>query len=388
MLKKIKANADKLLIALYIILPLAASLKQYLKGSFNNYLIFKYTFINTINGHPLYKEQPEFFFDSNHYGPFFGLLFAPFALLPDFIGILLWTLFVSFALFFAIRKVPISKSQQNLVLLICSHELLTSLFNLQSNSFIAALIILSFVFAVKHKEIVSGLLIAMGFLVKLYGIVGFAFILFAKNKVKYIASFIVFTLLLALLPALISSVPFQIQGYQDWYISLSTKTNLNVTSTMQNISVIGLIQKTIDPDATTRNILLGGLLMMLAQVVVNYKRYNNLRFQFLLLSSVLLFTVLFSTGSESATYIIAFPGVAIWYVTKDNKTNWDHFLLAFAIILTSFSPSDLFPPDARVFVREYKLKSLPCFLIWIEILRESYFNKTLTYKKDPELVAN
>ncbi|MEJ6979810.1 glycosyltransferase family 87 protein [Pedobacter sp. P351] len=375
MLKFIKNNSTKLLLALYIILPLAAALKQYLNGSFNNYLIFKYTFINTTNGQGLFQEQPQYFFDSNHYGPFFALIFAPFAMLPDFLGIPVWALFVSLTLYYAIRKLPVSEYQQNLILLICSHELLTSLFNLQSNAFIAALIILTFVFSLKHNEILSGLLIAIGFLIKLYGIVGFAFILFATNKVKYIASFLIFTVLLALLPALISSVPFQIQGYHDWYISLSTKNSLNLGSVMQNISVIGLIQKNINADASTRNILLCGLLMMLAQVLVNYKRFNNTRFQLLLLSSVLLFTVLFSTGSESATYIIAFPGVAIWYVTKEKKTYWDHFLLAFAIILTSFSPSDLFPPDARTFVREYKLKALPCFLIWLEILRESYFDK-------------
>lgn len=379
MLKFLKNNYNKLLLGLYIILPFAAALKQYLKGSFNNYLIFKYTFINTIQGQGLFQEQPQFFFDSNHYGPFFALIFAPFALLPDFLGIPIWALFVSLALYYTIRKLPVSENQQNLILLICSHELLTSLFNLQSNAFIAALIILTFVFAVKQKEILSGLLIAIGFLIKLYGIVGFAFILFAKNKIRYIASFLVFTALLALLPALISSVPFQMQGYHDWYISLSTKNHLNLGSTMQNISAIGLIQKNINTDASTRNILLCGLLMMLAQVIVNFKRFNNPRFQLLLLSSVLLFTVLFSTGSESATYIIAFPGVAIWYVTKQEKNYWDHFLLAFAIILTSFSPSDLFPPDARTFVREYKLKALPCFLIWLEILRESYFDK---YKAD------
>lgn len=375
MLKFIKKNSSKLLLVLYIVLPFVAALKQYLKGSFNNYLIFKYTFINTIHGEGLFQEQPQFFFDSNHYGPFFALIFAPFALLPDFLGILLWALFVSLALYFAVRKLPVSETHQNLILLILSHELLTSLFNLQSNAFIAALIILTFAFAIKHKEILSGLLIAIGFLIKLYGIVGFAFILFAKNKLKYIVSFVVFTALLAFLPTLISSVPFQIQGYHDWYVSLSTKNNLNLGSIMQNISAIGLIQKNISADISTRSILLCGLILMLGQVIVNFKRFDDIRFQFLLLSSVLLFTVLFSTGSESATYIIAFPGVAIWYVTKENKNYWDHFLLAFAIILTSFSPSDLFPPDGRTFVREYKLKALPCFLIWLEILRESYFEK-------------
>ena len=163
MLKFIKKNSSKLLLVLYIVLPFVAALKQYLKGSFNNYLIFKYTFINTIHGEGLFQEQPQFFFDSNHYGPFFALIFAPFALLPDFLGILLWALFVSLALYFAVRKLPVSETHQNLILLILSHELLTSLFNLQSNAFIAALMILTFAFAIMHKEILSGLLIAIGF---------------------------------------------------------------------------------------------------------------------------------------------------------------------------------------------------------------------------------
>lgn len=376
-----KYNYTRLLLYVWIFISVFAGLKQYLKGSYNNYLIFKYVFINTLNQVHLYIPQPELYTDNNHYGPFFSLIIAPFAMMPDAIGIVLWAVLTSLVLFVAINKLPITQVQRNLILLLCTHDLYTSLVNLQSNPFIAALIILTFIYCIKGKEFWSGFYIAIGFLIKLYGIVGFAFILLARNKLKFIYSFFLCIVILAALPALLSSIDFQAQSYYDWYNRLVVKNQLNVgQATMQNISAIGLINRTISTAIATKWILLSGLILMLVMVAANFKRFKNNRFQYLLLSAVLLFTVLFSTGSESPTYIIAFAGVAIWYATKKEKTWVDHFLLGFAIILTSFSPSDLFPHDARIFVRKYSLKALPCLLIWLEIIRESIWLKPAPVK--------
>ncbi|WP_207428609.1 glycosyltransferase family 87 protein [Pedobacter sp. SYSU D00535] len=370
-----KIGYTRLLLVLWIILPVVSAVKQVSTNSHNNYLIFKHVFINTLNNHPLYQRQPEYFLDNNHYGPFFGLFFAPFALLPDMAGAVLWALFNSLMLFWAIWKLPLTVKQRNLILLISTHELITSLLNLQINPFTTALVIFTYIFAIKHKEILAGLMIAIGFLIKLYGIVGFAFILFARRYVVFVVSFAAFTVLLALLPLFISSWTFQLEGYHDWAAALSRKNGLNLTSTMQNVSVMGLIQRNIYPDAPTAYILGVGLILMSAMVLLNFKQLSNDRYRMLLLAAVLLFAVLFSTGSESATYIIAFVGVAIWYVTKPQKNAWDHFLLIFALVLTSLSPTDLFPAEARTFIREHRLKALPCLLVWLEVLRESYFLK-------------
>jgi hypothetical protein len=97
----------------------------------------------------------------------------------------------------------------------------------------------------------------------------------------------------------------------------------------------------------------------------------------LLLSSVLIFTVIFSSGSESPTYIIAFLGVAIWFVIQEKPiSRTTIFLLIFAIILTSLSPSDLIPKYVREnYIRPYALKALPCVLIWFRIVYEIIFLK-------------
>jgi hypothetical protein len=64
----------------------------------------------------------------------------------------------------------------------------------------------------------------------------------------------------------------------------------------------------------------------------------------MLLASVLIFTVIFSSGSESPTYIIAFAGVSIWFMIQEFPgSKGILFLFVFAFLLTSMSPSDLFP---------------------------------------------
>jgi len=77
--------------------------------------------------------------------------------------------------------------------------------------------------------------------------------------------------------------------------------------------------------------------------------------------------VIFSSGSESPTYIIAFAGVAIWFVIQQ-KNNWVVGLFIYASILTSLSPTDIFPRAIKEFIRLYSLKALPCVIIWLTII--------------------
>lgn len=77
------------LFGLWLLLPVIASLLKISKH--NNYLIFRYVFWHTIEQKPLYAAYDEYW-DTNHYGPFFSLVIAPFALLPGWVGMLFGTL--------------------------------------------------------------------------------------------------------------------------------------------------------------------------------------------------------------------------------------------------------------------------------------------------------
>jgi hypothetical protein len=53
-------------------------------------------------------------------------------------------------------------------------------------------------------------------------------------------------------------------------------------------------------------------------------------------------------------------------------TGFEIFLLVLALLVTSLSPSDLFPAFIRKqYIVPYKLKSIPCFLIWLKIVYET-----------------
>ncbi len=342
----------------------------------NNYLVYKYNFINVIHQHNLYTHQPEHYFDLNHYGPVFSIIIAPFALLPDSVGVVLWVMFNAWILLRAIKMLPVKQSQFLLILLLCAHELMTSAANVQINPLIAALIVFSYVFITTQKDFWAALTICLGMFIKLYGVVGLAFFFFSDNKLKLMASIVFWSVVLFILPMLISSPAFIIQTYQDWYTDLIHKNSLNVISTREDVSVMGMIRKMIFPNLVNIVVLIPAVILF-ALSYIRTSCFKNLNYQLLILSSTLIFPVIFSTGSESPTYIIAFTGVAIWFInTNKPATAFEWFLLFFALILTSLSPSDLFPRYLRVtYVEPYALKALPCFLIWIKIIHETLSRK-------------
>lgn len=357
---------------LWFILSLFAVIKQVLHHHINNYAIYKYVFINLIHQQNLYTEQPEHFLDSNHYGPLFAIVIAPFTYLPDGAGAILWVIFNAAVLYWAIWQLPFTIQQRLAVLLICAHELMTASFNVQFNPIMAAIIIMSFVFINRKQDIWATLLIVAGTLIKLYGIVGLAFFFFSKDKFKFIWSFMLWSVVLFVLPMAISSPHFVIQSYQDWYQSLEHKNAANAVSSMQDISVMGMIRRIFGYPQLSDALVLLPAMLLFATAYIRMRSFDDIRFRRLLLASTLIFTVIFSTGSESPTYIIAFTGVAIWFMNLNRPVSgFEIALLVFALLITSLSPSDLFPQIInKRYIKPYALKALPCFMIWLKIIYE------------------
>lgn len=364
------------IIALWFGLSLFAVGKSVVLGHshiHNNYFVFKYNFLHVINQQNLYALYPENYFDINHYGPVFAFVIAPFALLPDSAGVILWVMFTSWILLKAIQLLPIKQEQYLLVVLLCAHELMTSAANVQSNPLIAALIILSYVFIKREQDFWAALMIALGIFIKLYGVVGLAFFFFSNHKIKLIASMFFWSAVLFVLPMAISSPAFIVQTYKDWYADLLYKNADNINSIRANVSVMGMIHKMGGTQISNLAVLLPGMLLF-ALSYVRYKYFKHVNYQLLIVASTLIFPVIFSTGSESPTYIIAFMGVAIWYINAEKPVSkLDTGLMIFALILTSLSPSDIFPRYLKVnYVDPYALKALPVFLIWLKILYETW----------------
>ena len=357
----------------YIWLGLAciAALLELLRNSVNNYLIYKGVFTHTINQVNLYLPYPELYGDTNHYGPFFSIIIAPFALLPNAVGIMLWALANAWLLLKAIKLLPLNTNQKSAILWISALEMMTSTHNLQINPLITALIILSYVMVKRKQDFWAALFIAIGFYIKLYGIVALVFWLFSEHKIRFIGSFIFWMVILFVLPMLISSPQFIMQSYQDWFNSLVAKNAENVSgptgAIMQDISVMGIVKRIFDlPYLSTLYFLVPGLIIY-GLSLLRFKQYKVLNFQLGVLASTLIFLVLFSTSSESPTYVIAVTGAAIWYVIQPKPASiWVNALLIFMLVLTCACSTDLCPSYIRKHVIiAYSLKALPCFFIWM-----------------------
>jgi hypothetical protein len=234
---------------LWFLIPFIAVLILLSKGDskINNYLIFKHVFWHTFQQQNLYSFYPSEYFDKNHYGPLFSIIIAPFALLPNFLGALLWAMANVWILFYAINKLPVSDWGKNIILLISLIEALTSIQNVQFNPMLCSWIILTYVFIKEDKIGLAAMLIVAGTLVKLYGIVGIPFIFFTKEYKKLIGYLLLWAILFLGLPMLISSPEFVLKSYVDWYHVLVEKNIENVSSYqkvgMTDISAMGFVKR-------------------------------------------------------------------------------------------------------------------------------------------------
>jgi hypothetical protein len=152
---------------------------------------------------------------------------------------------------------------------------------------------------------------------------------------------------------------------------LAEKNTLNAGSIMQNISLIGMIHRVTGLQFSDLWIIVPGMVLF-ALPYLRFDQYKHVAFRQTILASVLMFIILFSTGSESSGYITPFIGICIWYTAAPwKRTGWDIALLVFVFILSSMSPSDLFPAYLRKeWVQPYALKALPVTLVWLKLCYE------------------
>ena len=373
-----------MLLGLWLLLALAGMLKYH--RSDNNFLIFRGVFWHTMNGTSLYEAYPSEYWDVNHYGPVFSLVIAPFALLPEWAGMLLWLMGLAVWLYAAIYRSGLPRQRQVFIYWFCSMALLTALFMQQFNIAIAAIILSSFYLIEKEHDGWAAFFIVLGTFVKLYGIVGLAFFFFSKHKVRLIMWLAVWSVVLFCAPMIISSPDYIIGQYREWIDCLIGKNTENINSFAQNISLLGLVRRTTGCMTYSDLWLIVPGMLLFALPYLRRSEYKNLAFRETILASVLLFVILFSTGSESSGYIIALLGACIWYMAAPwQRGRWAIALMVFVFILSGMGNSDLIPKAIRHdYIQTYALRALPVSLLWFWLCYEMCTNDYApTIKKQP-----
>jgi len=368
------------ILGIYVIIAIGTGIQQYALGvdHINNYLIFKTSFLNLIHNKDLYVLHPESYDDLYKYSPSFALFMFPFAKLPDLVGIIIWNLVNTLALFFAIRVLHIKEEKKTFIFYFILFELITSIQNLQSNALMAALMLIAFVFFEKRNVFLAALFISLSFYLKIFGLAAALLFLFYPEKGKFILYMLFWTCLLFFIPLFVVSFEQLLQLYKSWFYLLR-----NDSSHSLNFSVLTLIRSWFNIQLSDLYVLIPGMIVLLIPLL-HFNFYKSPQFRLMFLCSVLIWVIIFNHKAESPTFIIAILGAALWY-KNIQPSAWDKGLIIFAFVFTSLSSTDLFPKYLReTYILPYVLKALPCILIWMKIQYELIFNPDLIGRK-PEL---
>ena len=364
---------------LWLLMGVVTGLVKAHRGA-NNFLIYKYVFWHTIERKDLYLYYPEEFADLNHYGPFFSIFIAPFAVVPEGLGIVMWHVFLAMLLYVAIRTSRFSKYEILFMLWYAAQDLITCLMMSQFNIAVAALILLSFTMVEQKKDHWATFFICVGTFVKLLGVVGLSFFFFSKRKKTFLVSLFVWSIVMFVAPMVISSPDYVVGQYESWYHALASKNMTNTADvlTMNNISLLGLIRRPLIGYNYSDMWVIVPYLLIVATAYFRIGQWKHLAFRKMVLVQMLFMVILISTGTENSSYVIAYIGIPLWYASVPwKRSHWDLALLVFAFVFGSLSPTDLYPRALKTeVIRPYALRALPVVLIWIkltwEMLRRDY----------------
>lgn len=346
----------------------------------NNFIIYRNSFYHLAEHRDLYGYFPAEQYDEFLYSPTFAALFAPFAILPAYAGVVLWCIFNSVMVFLAVRLLPIGRQQKAFVLWFILIELLTAIQNVQVNPLIAALFLFAFSAFERKRLALAAFCVVLGLFIKVFGILAASLFLLYPQRFKFIAYSILWTIVLFLCPLVCVSFSELLALYQSWFHALTADHAKNI----EDVSVMRMLSG-VSGIALSERVRFGIQLGAVALFCIKYMRvkaYDSVTFRYFFLASAMIWCIIFNHAAESSTYIIAIAGVALWYV-HEVKNKWTLALLILAFVLCSLSPTDVFPKTIRQhYIVPMALKALPCFLIWLKLEYDMLFRKDLVTLSD------
>lgn len=250
-LKRLNISTEKwikILLAGLILLTVGVSLQSYLAGyhqtpdgmhsQINNYLIFKTSAQHLFQGLDIYKLHPADHYDYYKYSPAFAFIMAPFSLLPDWLGVIVWNLLNLLILFAGLKSLPSFTSRQTIFVLVLGvFELVGSLMNEQSNALMTGLMLLGIANLEKGKPALAMLFLMFSVYIKIFSLVIFMVILFYPKKVQSFVYGMFWFLVFAFVPIIATGWNGLIDQYTSWYQLLQMDFDNSV-----GYSLLGVMQ--------------------------------------------------------------------------------------------------------------------------------------------------
>jgi hypothetical protein len=368
-IRGVKSTPIKYFIVVLFFLSFAISLQCYLISigkeytRYNNYVIFKYAFNHLLQHENLYLSYPNEYNDLYKYSPSFALFMGLFNWMPDWLGVFLFNFFNLSVFLIGLIRLRFTSEKLKWILLFLFVEIGITSSSLQTNLLMAGCIMLAFSFFEEDKLFPAALLITCTVFIKIFGVVAYSLFLFYPKKIRFILFTILIFIGLSALPLLVTSPSNLLEQYSNWWILLQ-----NDYSASLGISFMGWTHAIFDLEFDKRMmVIIAAIIYCIPLLKTN--EYRSIYFRRLLLSSLLIWVVIFNHKGESSTYIIAMAGAAIWYFSQKPDTI-NLTLLWLCLLFTSFSSTEGITPlwIQRAYVSPLALKAVFCSIIWFKII--------------------
>lgn len=340
--------------------PASAAVVVRAKRPTGNFEIFRAASRNLIVGRNLYAPDPRELQDRFKYSPTFALLFAPLAALPWPLALFLWSTLNALLLFTAIERL-LEPPAAHLALICLLPEVLRSMQNAQSNALVAALIILVFVALEQGRVWRAAAVAVLGGFVKIFPLAALTFAIPRRRTLLIGIAGGALALAFMLAPLVVTTPQMLLSQYHWWGDIESGDAHQRWFSLME------LLHRLLALDWPNWPIQIAGVMVLLLPIVRRRDRWADHRFRIEFLCSVLLFVSLFNHQAERSSYLIAFVGATIWFVSGP-RTRGRTVLYAIAALTIPLMSTLLPIPEAlrSPAAMLYRL-TLPMLAIWILI---------------------
>ena len=331
---------------------------------YNNYLIFKNSFFHLIHHVDLYQSFPNEQYDLFKYTPTFSLVFGSIAILPDYLGLLIWNLINVLLPLWGIHKIiGLNSKHKSWLSFLLLPELFTTILNSQSNGLILGLLLMAFSAIQQNRTTKAVLLVLITAFIKLFGAFFFAiFLLYPKQIKNALKSGILYGLLLFFLPLLILDFAFLIKLYQSYLQLLK-----NDGSQFVKLSVIGWLNQWFNYFPSKNLVLLLGFVLQMIPLLICRVWQNQSKLIYAM--TLLIWMVIFNHMAESATFIIAVGSIFVAFASFDKIPKYYAVLVTLILFATELGPSDIYPKYMRIWIVETaQLKVFPFIVVWVSLL--------------------
>jgi hypothetical protein len=348
------------LLTLYGVSALLVTVQQAVLGRSNNFSVFRSASLNLFAGRDLYAAHPEQHFDLYKYSPTFALLFAPFAYLPYAVAFLGWSLLNALLLWYALDRL-LPERPATLALALLYLEVLFAMQYGQSNALVTALLLFAYLALERGRQASGAALVAVNAFVKIFPIAGVVLAVFHPRRWRFTLLCAVALAGLALLPLLVVSPHALALQYGSWRATEAA----DAAQMHRGYSLMQYLYQWFGADWPTWPVQLAGTVLLLLPIALGRARWSEAEFRRLFLCSLLVYLVLFNHQSERASFVIAYAGIVIWYVSAPTP-RLHTGVMALTLLVMVLHDVEAVPRVVKEgFLIPYRIKGIPCLVAWV-----------------------